>query len=275
MSGGLLIDGVLVPVPGVTVIPPASHGGPTWCALSPGDYRPRKTTWVRQVMLHTTKGAPRQYVKPGSGPAWRERNVAEFWRDDPAYSGAHIVIGSDGVVACLADLARVCAYHATVSNDWSVGIELYQEADSGVYEATFAAAVPVVRTICAALGIPYQYVADRYNGHPLQRMLNGGSDVVGVTGHRSNTENRGWGDPGDEVFIRLHADGCEPVTINDRQDVALGMQRQRYLNALDARRGNTIRPLVVDGLVGPSSITTARRLGYARWRDVGMAERAA
>jgi N-acetylmuramoyl-L-alanine amidase-like protein len=277
MTSGLLIDGKLVPVPGVTVIPPASHGGPAWCALAPGDYRARKTTWCRQTILHTTKGASRQYTKPGVGPPWRERNVAEFWRDDPAYSCAHIVIGSDGVVACLADLARVCAYHATVSNDYSVGIELYQEADTGVYEATFAAAIPVVRIICATLGIPYQYIADRYNGHPLPRMLNGGSDVVGVTGHRSNSENRGWGDPGDEVFARLAADGCEPVTINDRQDIALGMQRQRYLNTVSAKRGETLRPLVVDGLVGPSSLAAMRRLmgPAARWRDVGMAERAA
>lgn len=271
----LLIDGKLVPVPGVTVIPPASHGGPSWAALGPRDCRPRKTTWTRALVAHTTKGAPRQYVKPGGGPGNRERNVAEFWRDDPAYSGAHIVIGSDGTVACLADLARVCAYHATVSNDWSVGIELYQEADGGVHEAVFAAAVPVMLAICEALAIPFQFVADAYRGHPFARLLNGGPDVVGIYGHRANSENRGWGDPGDEIFLRLAAAGCEPVTINDRRDLDLGKQRQAALNAADAKAGRTFRPLVVDGVVGPASIAVARRQGYKRWRDVGCAERAA
>ena len=44
---GLLIRGQLVPVPGHTVIPPASAGGPAWCSLNPGDYRQRPTLWVR------------------------------------------------------------------------------------------------------------------------------------------------------------------------------------------------------------------------------------
>lgn len=269
MTTGLLINGALVQVPGARVTPPASHGGPAWAALGPGDHRARKTTWVRQVVLHTTKGTPRQYVRPGAGPAGRERTVAEFWRDDPTYSGAHIVIGDDGTVACLADLGRDCAYHATVSNEYSVGIEMYQEADGALYEATLAAAALTVAAICEALGIPPQYVADPYNGHPLSRLLNGGPDVVGVYGHRANTEQRGWGDPGDAIFQRLDAASFEPVTLNDRRDIELGRQRQAYLNALDARRGNTLRPLTVDGLVGPASIAAARRLGYARWRDVG------
>lgn len=35
---GLLIAGRLVPVPGVTVIPPATHDGPAWSRLDPDDY---------------------------------------------------------------------------------------------------------------------------------------------------------------------------------------------------------------------------------------------
>ncbi len=40
---GLLIRGALVPIEGLAIIPPASHGGPAWCALNPNpaDYRPR------------------------------------------------------------------------------------------------------------------------------------------------------------------------------------------------------------------------------------------
>ena len=272
---GLLIDGRLVSVPGVTVVPPTVAGGPLWAQLDPGDYRLRRTPWVRQIVLHTTKGAARQHVIPGHGPGARARAVADFWRGDPAHSGAHIVIDNDGSVVCLVDLARCCAYHATVSNEWSVGIEIYQEADGGIYEAALTAAVPTVLAICEALGIPSQYVTDRYNGHPLQRLLDGGPNVVGIYGHRANTENRGWGDPGDEIFARLDAAGCEPITINDHLDLELGKQRQAALNAIDAWRGNTYRPLVVDGLVGPASLAAMRRLGFARWRDVGMAERAA
>jgi hypothetical protein len=268
MTDGLLIDGRLVPVPGVTVIPPTVAGGPPWCSLAPGDYRSRRTPWVRGVVVHTTKGASRQYVRAGAGASLRERNVAEFWRRDPAYSGAHIVIGSDGTVACLADLARICAYHATVSNDWTVGIELYQESDGGVHEAVFAAAVAAIATICDTMGIPFQFAADPYTGHPLQRLLNGGPDVVGVYGHRSNTEQRGWGDPGDEIFMRLQAAGCEPMRYGAGEDLRLGAERQVTLNALDAATGHTYAPLVVDGVCGPASVRAMRRHGFKRWADV-------
>jgi hypothetical protein len=273
---GLLIAGKLYGVPGVRVLAPAGAGGPTWCALSPGDYRMRRGA-AHQVVLHTTKGDWPQHVIPGAGLGGRARLTADFWRNDPSSSAAHIVIDSDGTVACLADLAYACAYHATVSNEYSVGIELYQEPGGGIYEAVYSAAVPVVRTICSALGIPFQFVADPYTGHPLQRFLDGARDFYGVLGHRHNTEQRGRGDPGDEIFARLLAAGAEPVIAAHRQDIALGKARQAWLNTADERArlaqpSNVgwipTTPLVVDGIVGPASLAAARRQGYRSWREV-------
>jgi len=129
---GLLLAGQLVQVPGVTVLAPASHGGPPRCRLQSGDYRARARPPV-QLLLHATKGTWPQHVKPGAGPPGRELAVADYWAQDPVHSAAHIVIGSDGTVACLGDLVRDEAFHATVSNPYSVGIELYQEADGGIW----------------------------------------------------------------------------------------------------------------------------------------------
>lgn len=257
---GLLIAGKLYQVPDVNVLAPASAGGPSWCSLSPKDYRMRRGA-ARQVVLHTTKGDWPQHVIPGAGPGGRARLTADFWRNDPSSSAAQIVIDNDGKVACLADLEYVCAYHATVSNEYSVGIELYQEPGGGIYEAVFAAAVPVVRAICSALCIPFQYTADPYTGHPLQRFLDGAPDFYGVTGHRINTEQRGRGDPGDEIFARLFAAGAEPVIAAQRQDITRGMARQAWLNA----HGGA---LATDGLVGPASLAEAARHGFQSWRDV-------
>jgi hypothetical protein len=53
------------------------------------------------------------------------------------------------------------------------------------------------------------------------------------------------------------------------EDLEVRKRRQAALNAADARAGNTYRPLVVDGIVGPASLAAARRLRFARWRDVG------
>lgn len=260
MTTGLLIAGKLYDVPGVNVLAPAIAGGPSWCALSPKDYRMRHGR-PHQVVLHTTKGDDPQHVIAGAGPGGKARATADFWRNDPSSSAAHIVVDNDGTVACLADLAYVCAYHATVSNEFSVGIEMYQEAGGGIYEAVFTAAVRVVPVICSALGFPLQYVADAYTGHPLQRFLDGAPDFYGVLGHRHNTEQRGRGDPGDEIFTRLLAAGAEPVLTAQRQDLDRGVARQRWLNARGAA-------LAVDGQAGPASIAAARAQGFERWADV-------
>lgn len=260
MSGGLLIAGRIVPVPGLTIIPPSSHSGPAWACLDPGDYRMRRAR-CRQVVLHTTKGTEPQHVKPGRGLAGAARNVADFWHRDPTHSAAQLVIDRDGTVLCLADIADHEAYHATVSNQFSVGIELYQEADGGLYEAVYDAVCLLVPALCTALDIPFNVVADPYNGHPLPRFLNGAPDYYGVLGHRANTEQRGRGDPGDEVFRRLIAAGGEPVMAQKEQDILRAKARQRHLNAHGAT-------LVVDGLCGPASMAAARAQGFTRWSDV-------
>jgi hypothetical protein len=215
---------------------------------------------------------------PGAGPGGADRVVADFWRGDPQHSAAHIVVDTDGSVVCLADLARSMAYHAEGSNPWSVGIEMYQVAGGGVYQATYTATVRLVIALCDIFGIPEQ-MPGPYHGEPIPRMETGagvmrrnigGPDCVGVFGHRSNTGNRGRGDPGDEIFAQLAAAGFETVDYDGKQDLLVGSRRQAKLNVMDAQQGNTFAPLVVDGLVGPRSIATARRLGFARWRDIGM-----
>ncbi len=280
---GLLINGTLRPVSGLTIIPPASHGGPTWAKLDPGDYRMRTTTWVRQIVVHTTKGMHPQYVRAGAGPGGSGKVVADFWRGDATHSAAQLVVDTDGSVVCLCDLATVMAYHAEGSNPWSIGIEMYQLHDGGIYDATFIATTLLVQALCGLFGIPQQ-MPDRYHGEPLWRMEQGtgqlrrnlgGPNCVGVFGHRHNTGNRGRGDPGDEIFKRLDSVGFEAIDFEHDQDLALGKQRQLALNALDAKAGNTARPLVADGVCGPASMAAMRRLGFDRWRDVGMAERAA
>lgn len=272
MTGGLLIAGRSVLVPGLTIIPPAP-AGPHWCSLDPGDYRMRHTGWVRQVVLHTTKGDWPQPILPGAGVPGRARAVADFWRGDPTHSAAHLVIDLDGSVACLCDLAYVAAYHAEMSNDWSVGIELYQVAGGGIYQATLDAAARLVPAICDALGIPFQIHHAIYANEPLVRMETvvngrrhqvGGPDVVGVIGHRDNTSNRGRGDPGDAVYDALIAAGAEPLDYTTGEDLRVGAARQTYLVQHGAR-------IQIDGKVGPASLAAARRLGYLRWRDVPAA----
>jgi hypothetical protein len=50
---GLLVNGSEHPVPDRVII---NSNDADWCRLSPSDLAPRSTSWVRQIILHTTKG---------------------------------------------------------------------------------------------------------------------------------------------------------------------------------------------------------------------------
>lgn len=252
MSGGLLIGGKLYQVPGVTVIGPHEA---TWAHLSAGDGRKRRGR-VQMGILHTTKGIHPQRILPGKGPAGRAERVAKFWESDPAYSGAQIVVGSDGVAACLADLATFAAYHATVSNDLSWGLEIYQEPGGVIYQAALDTTVAICKVAARAMMIPKQFHRGPYTGGPLTRMLNGGKDCYGFFGHRDNTDRRGRGDPGDQIFLELARAGFEALDIVAGEDLAIWKKRQALLNAAGAG-------LVVDGLPGPGTMTALRTRGFA------------
>src|SRR5690349_3338406 len=99
---GLLVEGVEVEVPGLRIV---NVHDAQWAKLHPGDYRERRTPWVRQIIIHTTKGMWPQKVLPGAGTAGAGRIVADFWRGDPEHSAAHLVVDRNGEVACLADVA--------------------------------------------------------------------------------------------------------------------------------------------------------------------------
>ena len=280
MTGGLLIRGELVPVPGLTAIPPASHGGPSWARLDRGDFNTgSRSTWIRQVILHTTGGLWPQPILPGGGSGGELPRYADIWQSDPAHSAAHLVVDTAGAVACLADLALTTAYHAEASNPWSIGIEMVQGRGGELHQVQLDATAQLVAAICDATGIPQQMPRGPYRGAPLSRMEGlerftrnrlqlGGPDCVGVFGHRDNTSARGRGDPGDAIWTALAALGFEGLDYASGEDLSIGRARQVALNAEASRRGETWSPLVVDGLVGPASIERARRLGYARWRDV-------
>jgi hypothetical protein len=248
---GLLVNNKQIPVDHLTIINPEDED---WCRLEPKDCRRRPVTWVRQIILHTTKGNWPQSVIAGRGAGGKARLVADMWRGEPKPSGAHIVIDNDGTVACLCDLATIEAYHATVSNAWSIGIEMYQESGNGIYEAVYDATVKLVPALCRIFGIQLQIPKRSYSGAPLRRMTDGGKLCVGVFGHRDNTEQRGRGDPGDEIFRRLAQLGAESFDHDAEEDLAAWRARQTELNQGGAK-------LVADGVPGPATVAALQAAG--------------
>ena len=279
----ILTFGRRVKLPGLSIIGPGDH---PWARLDPHDYRLRpKNTWIRQIIIHTTKGLWPQKTIPGAGPGGRARDVADYWSGNSDSGGAHLVVDDDGTVLCLCDLGLVEAYHATTSNAWSIGIEMYQFADGRIREATLDATVRLVTALCdgtdswEGFHIPLQ-VPEDYQGVIERMRLHGGPDCVGVFGHRDQAwkfpwqltaekrlaypngyANRGRGDPGDEIFTRLTSAGAEPVNFVTGADRSLWRSAQERLNRLGAG-------LQVDGVPGPATMRAMRERGFKRRREL-------
>lgn len=248
---GLLVNGAIIPVAGVNIIGPHDAA---WAHLSPGDCCPRRGA-PQQWFLHKTIADDPEKLLPGAGPVGGARATADFWASDPNHSGAHIVVGHDGETACLADLVLVAAYHATVSNMLSVGLETKEVAGGGFYEAAAKAVIAVTIAGCRALGI--QLVAQwPYRGHPLARMKDGGRDCYGIFGHRDNTESRGRWDPGDMLFSMLHDAGVALVDFDAGGDRTHVSAIQRELAADGFYKG------AVDGLAGLGTRDALKAAGY-------------
>jgi hypothetical protein len=278
MPPGLLLAGRVVATPGLTVIPPATHGGPAWNVLHPGDYFARPGG-VSIIALHTTGGRWPQPILPGAGASGHARQILEMWsgRDrgggEFVHSAAPLVVDFDGVVYCAADILWCAAYHAQLINARSVGVEMCTTARGELYQATIDATARLVALLTwsgidgsGLLPIPAQMPRGPYRGAPLRRLefagkQRSGRDVFGVIGHRDQTAGRGRGDPGDAIWTALAALGFEELDYDSGEDLELGGARQRWL----VGRGERI---AVDGQIGPASLAAARRQGFRWWREV-------
>lgn len=267
---GLVIGGREVDVPGLVVRNWNDDPRLKLRVGQPGgsnDGRRRRADWIRLIVVHTTKGIPggrdkrAQVIRLGTGPdRGKDLNTARFWSSSPEPSGAHLVVDADGSIACLADLRDVCAYHATVVNDVSIGIEIFQGDDAELYEGQLEATATLCDFITTAFSIQRQ-IPDRYRG-PLPRLESGGADVVGVVGHRDVTDNRGPGDPGDAVFDALERHGYERFNLLADDDLRVWRDREgeidRRLMAAFGRRLADPKP----GVPGPRVVAALVALGY-------------
>lgn len=283
---GILIDGVLVDVPGVTAIPPASHGGPAWNRLDPGDFAPRRSGQPHLILDHTTGGLWPQRVLPGAGPSGHAEQIARMWSGDDRgggeriHSSAHALIDFDGTIYVLGDLVRCAAFHAEMANDVSIGVEHCTTPHGEIYQATLDASAVFHRALCERLGIPYQVHAAAYRNAPLARCETGRktpthdgrvqsrcADVVGILQHRDQTSERGRGDAGDALIGAHLAAGARGLDYSHGEDLEVGRARQAWLNAEHARQGLTWAPLVIDGVLGQLSRVAMRRTGGI-WANV-------
>jgi hypothetical protein len=288
---GLYIAGELVPVLGVAAhfYGPGDAPSPTpgtvdvyapgdapWIKLSPDDCRPR-TNAPQQWILHKTRADDPEHILDGAGPAadvGGAEDSAIDWQQDKRHAGSHIIVGYAGAAVCLADLARVCAWHDgnVESNLLSVGLEMKELAGGGCYTATLAATVDITREGMSKLHMQWQCPSHYVNNTPLPRFADGGRTCVGAFGHREVSSSRGRWDPGDVIFDMLAAMGFERFDFYAKQDLDVWAKRQERLRELGYYRG------AIDGIPFLETAAALAAAGfpdgiYARGRE--LAERLA
>jgi len=253
---GLVIKGKQVEVPELKI---SNWFDDSRLRLRPGqDCRARHVTWIRNIVLHTSKGTPQtpQELRAGVGPSYPvEEQLSKWWSTSSPPGGAHIVIAADGSIYCLADLVRDTAFHAGQVNEYSIGVEIYQGNEAEIYEVQLFNMVKLLDAITRYLGIQRQFLGP-YRNSPIRRLENGGGDVVGIYGHRDASSKRGVGDPGDVPFTYLEAEGYEKFDFFRGLDKVEWKSRQLWLNS---RGGN----LEEDGIPGVGTVEALKKAGYA------------
>ena len=211
-AGGLIIDGVRVPVPGVRVTtwvddpkraPPITDGR----AITK---RPIAFVW------HTSKGILCRAAAPDAIPSTMGETLALYQSRTAREVSWHITVDTDADVLQQADPARWQCWHAGGANAWSLGAELVQRDATGTLTAPqIRAAADVTDAVCLALAIPRRVLVSA-DGAPWTRQVRdlqsakaGGRGLTwaGVIGHVHLTTDRGPGDPGPLIFAELIARG--------------------------------------------------------------------
>lgn len=257
----IIVDTVEIEIPGIKTISFRQDGR---LRLRFGeDSRRRPARDIRGIVLHTTKGIPggsdmrQQVIRPGFGPSVDAGlRCSRLWSTSRKNAGAHLVVDFDGAVYCCCDVLLEAAFHAGPVNTLTIGIEIYQGSSAELYEGQLDTVVRLVDFLTRYFGIQRQ-VPERYRGVPLSRFSAGdgnnraGRDFYGVYGHRDVSADRGRGDPGSEIFLRLIKAGYEGWDLDAREDVAAWRPRQKALGL----------GLVADGIPGPMTVRALANSG--------------
>ena len=241
---GFLIKGKRVTVKGLDVQDRLN-------LLRPGkDFGARHVTWVRGISIRTSRNKPINVIE---GIA-TERDMQSYpwWVSNPYEAGgAHVVVGVDGKVHCLADLLRDATYQAGPANEYTVGVELVQGNDGSVFRGQLDALLLTLDALTRELGIQRQINVSK--GFPIRRLVQGGTDVVGIYESTDALGKvKGVLSP---VFDFLGEAGYEKLDFFRGLDKVEWKNRQLWLNSRGAN-------LEEDGVPAPSTVEALKRSGY-------------
>jgi len=227
---------------------------PQWCPKATDVSK--RYAWLRGIVLHTVHGK-KGPLKPGAKDTGREFNYARYFANSTRKVSCDYIIDTDGSIAVTNDPLVNFTWHAESVNPVTLGIEFVQDDDGSLYEEQINAGVRFVSFLCEQLGIQKQVpaIAGKPDPQVYTRLKapNDGHTLVGVYGHRNQTVNRGFGDPGNWIFEALLRNGFEGFNFEKDEDLLVWKDRQKAVDIPEKDQ---------DGIPGPNTRTHLAAAGY-------------
>lgn len=267
---GFVIGGQQHEVPGTNLR--NFKDDPRFTLRMPNDGRLRNKTasgkwhWIRGLFLHVTGGpTEKEYVEhqedhvlPGDGPPGTgDERILNSWTLSSSSGGAQLIVDFDRSAICTCDLLTDAAYAQTSCNENFDALEMLRGSKDGVmYAGQLDEVVKFCDAFTRLMGVQRQFHAPYRAYHPVPRLLAGGSDCVGLFGHRDQTDGRGPLDPGDPIYDRLAAAGYELFDYSKDEDLDVWKARQLELQLMGCYKG------AIDGVCGPGTVQGLLDAGY-------------
>jgi len=212
-------------------------------------------TWIHGIVAHTIHGKEGSLL-PGLGPNTDiDTRLARYQVNTDRQVSWDFTEDMDGTWLIQNDPLKHYSWQATEVNGITCGFEMVQTDSGDLYEGQIAQAVLFVDALTALLGVQRQIPWDKQRNKPvrgtIKRIVDGAKDVVGIYGHRNQTENKGAGDPGDHLFWALKNAGYELFDYAAKEDLTVWKERQKNLGLS-----------VQDGIAGPGTVAALKAAGH-------------
>jgi hypothetical protein len=230
------------------------------------DKNPR-TRQIRSIVAHTHEGIPSDLVQGAGRNSTIDESLARYQTHTDRSVSWDYTIDLNGDVVCQNDPLVDYSWQGNNLNPVSLGFELVQDKNPNdpkrrvLYSEQIAKAVLLIDFLTAACGIQRQIPWNKKDNKPNLKQIKrlsssheNGTNLVGIIGHVNVTDQRGYGDPGFQLFYALRDAGYELFDMDANEDITTWKQRQKTICGFEDKDA--------DGIPLKNTVNALKAKGY-------------